>query len=286
MNTEDSVTARYNSRRTFLKYLPGRIFAVCWSTNATLAAISTGASALLAGCASTNGARHDDPDYSHPWQRDYMTKTVSYAKLKTLKARGTRIKGTYVDWSHILPAEDPLVKDALNKITWYQVYNDERDVVLSLQRYLAAIGSPRYLDKIRKRIGTKRNGGCKEVSAMLCSLSIASGVAPEKLAFVSGELNRFEGENAPHSWVGYKYTNDDLAANQLGVDYLLNSSGTLYYADAALTLSIFKPAITCEEYYHDNFQSCDDGSVKEFLWAPKHDIWSLKKKGYVMERAK
>ena len=276
----------YNSRRTFLKYFPWRIFAVYLSTNATIAAISAGSAALLGGCASTNGAMHDYPDDPHPWQRDYMTKTVRYDKIKSLKERGSRIKGTYVDWSHIIPAEDPLVKDALNKIIWHHVFNDERDVVLSLQRYLAAISSPRYLAKIRKRIGTKMNGGCKELSAMLCSLSIASGVAPEKLAFVSGELNRYDGENAPHSWVGYKYTNDNLAANQLGIDFLLNSSGILYYADSALALSIFRPAKKCEEYYHYNFQSCYDGSIKEFLWAAEQDIGSLKKKGYIIERAK
>jgi len=286
MNTEDTVKVIYNSRRTFLKYFPQRIFAVCLSTNATIAALSAGTATLLAGCASTNGAMHDDPAYPHPWQRDYMTKTVSYDKIKTLKARGSRIKGTYVDWSHIVPAEDPLVKDVLNEITWHHVFNDERDVVLSLHRYLATRCSPRYLAKIRKRIGTKMNGGCKELSAMLCSLSIASGVAPEKLAFVSGKLNRFDGENAPHSWVGYKYTNDNLAANQLGVDFLLNSSGTLYYADSALALSVFRPAKKCEEYYHYTFQSCYDGSIKEFFWAKEQDIGSLKKKGYIMERAK
>jgi len=90
MNAENSVKFIYNSRRTFLKYFPWRIFAVCLSTNAAIAAISAGTAALLAGCASTNGAMHDSPDYPHPWQRNYMTKAVSYDK--NFKRKGGKNK--------------------------------------------------------------------------------------------------------------------------------------------------------------------------------------------------
>ena len=40
------------------------------------------------------------------------------------------------------------------------------------------------------------------------------------------------------------------------------------------------------QFYHYNFQSCYDGSVKEFLWPEQQDVRSLRKKGYIVERAK
>jgi len=270
------------SRRTFLKYFPRRLSAVYLATNAAITTFSGMTAAFIAGCASIDREMHIQPDYPHPWERDYITKTVSYDKMKTLKKRGSRIKGTYVDWSQILPANDPLVRDELNEIFWYHDFGDERDIVLSLLHHISAKKSSEYIEKIRKRIRSNYYGVCKELSAMLGSVSIASGVNPEKLAFVSGLIYRHD-ELSAHSWVGYKHTNDKMAADQLGIDFFLNSPGTLYYADT--TLKVFKPNKECADYYHYNFQSCFDGSMKEFLWPEKQDIRSLKKKGYNIERA-
>ena len=139
-----------------------------------------------------------------------------------------------MDWRQIIPPEDPAVRDELNKTIWHNDFNDERDILLSLLQHISAKKSFSYIEQIRKRIGTNIGGGCKELSAMLGSLSIASGVAPEKLSFISGHLYRYDRNNA-HSWVGYKYTQDKLAIDQLGVDFFLNSPGILYYADPADT---------------------------------------------------
>ncbi|MBC8179669.1 hypothetical protein H8E88_00970 [candidate division KSB1 bacterium] len=290
VKTEDSVKIISNkpefnqNRRTFLRYFPRGISAVYLGTTAAISAISTGTAGFLGGCALITGEANDRTGYPHPWKRDYVTKTVSYDKIDTLKKRGSRIKGTYVDWRQIIPPEDPTVRDELNKIIWHDDFGDERDILLSLLHHISAKKSFAYIEQIRKRIGTNVGGGCKELTAMLGSLSIASGVAPEKLAFISGHLYRYDRTNA-HSWVGYKYTQDKLAVNQLGIDFFLNSSGILYYTDPA-DMEIFKPAKKCGNYYHYNIQSCYDGSVKEFLWPEQHDVQILKKSGYVVERAK
>jgi len=273
-----------NSRRAFLRYFPWRVSAVYLATNVSISAISVSTAAFLTGCTSIEVEKHGRQDYPHPWQRDYVTKIVSYDKIKTLEKRGSRIKGPYVDWSQIIPSKDPIVRDELSKITWYHDFGGEEDIVLSLLRHISTIKSSRYVEKIKKRIRTNYGGGCNELSAMLVSLSMASGVAPEKLAFISGDLYRY-GEANAHSWVGYKHTNDKLAANQLGIDFFLNSTGKLYYADPA-SLEVFMPAKKCGDYYHYNFQSCYDGSVKEFLWPEQHDVRLLRKRGYIVERAK
>ena len=68
--------------------------------------------------------------------------------------------------------------------------------------------------------------------------------------------------------------------------YIFKKKGfTQIAGNFALAISIFRPSKKCKEYYHDNFQSCYDGSIKEFLWTKTHDIWSLKEKGYFIERA-
>jgi hypothetical protein len=71
----------------------------------------------------------------------------------------------------------------------------------------------------------------------------------------------------------------------LGIDFFLDSTGILYYADPSF-LEILMPAEECGDYYHYNIQSCYDGSVKEFLWPEQHDVRSLRKRGYIVERAK
>jgi hypothetical protein len=267
-------------RRAFVKGFPQRLGAIYLLTNT---AITAAAASVIAGCSSTHREIHDRPDYLHPWERDYLTKTVRYDKIKTLITRKTRIRGTYLDWQHIIPAKDPLVRDELNEINWLHDFGDERDIVLSVFNHISVIKSNIYIDKIRKRINTSYYGGCKELSAMMVSLSIASGVGPEKLAFISGQLHQ-DDETFAHSWVGYRYTHEKFASDRFGIDFFLNSSGFMYYSDAA-AYNIFKPARECEDYYHNNIQSCYDGSLKEYLWTEKQDVRSLVKKGYVIEKA-
>ena len=85
-----------NSRRAFLRYFPWRVSAVYLATNVSISAISVSTAAFLAGCTSIAVEQHGHQGYPNPWQRDYLTKIVSYDKIKTLEKRGSRIKRGYI----------------------------------------------------------------------------------------------------------------------------------------------------------------------------------------------